>query len=76
MKESIRQERIQRIERNFTYHAPKVDQLQRYEQIRAKAKEFALLILDLTPASLEQDQALMLLNLTTMSANAAIAQNE
>lgn len=76
LKESNKQSRIQRVERDFTYHAPKGDQTQRYEQIREKAKEFALLILDLTPVSLEQDQALMLLNLTSMSANAAIARNE
>jgi hypothetical protein len=66
----------ERIEREFTYHAPKGDQAQRYERLRDKAKEFALLIAELTPHSHEQQDALRLLNLATMSANAAIARNE
>ena len=64
------------IERDFTYHPPKGDQVTRYAQIRDKAKEFALLLAELTPDSPEQDEALSLLNLSTMSANAAIARNE
>lgn len=65
-----------KIENDFTYHTPKGDQIERYAQIRDKGKEFALLIAELTPESAEQDQALQLLNLATMSANAAIARNE
>lgn len=65
-----------KIENDFIYHAPKGDQAARYEQLRNKAKELALLIAELTPESAEQDQALQLLNLASMSANAAIARNE
>jgi hypothetical protein len=66
----------QRIERDFTYHAPKGDQVQRYAQLREKAKEFALLIADLTPYSREQSLAFTYLEQAVMIANAAIARNE
>ncbi len=67
---------IRGIEQDFTYHAPTPNQLPRYTQLREKAKEFALLIAELTPVSKEQEQALFLLNLSVMSANASIARNE
>ena len=60
----------------FSYHAPKGDQADRYTQIRAKAKEFAFLILDLTPGCADQTAALRHLRETVYSANAAIACNE
>ncbi len=62
--------------RNFTYHAPKGDQPERYTRLREAAKEFALLILDLTPESREQSLALTELEKASMFANAAIARNE
>lgn len=65
-----------RIERDFTYHPPKPGQLERYQALREKAKEMALLILDLTPASREQSLALTELEYSVMMANAAIARNE
>jgi len=65
-----------KVKNDFTYHPPKGDQITRYEEIREAAKKFAYLIVDNTPESDEQKQALMLLNLATMSANAAIARNE
>ncbi len=64
------------IENAFTYHAPKGDQPARYVAIRDKAKELALLIADLTPASREQSVALTELETAVMWANAAIARNE
>jgi hypothetical protein len=64
------------IENAFTYHPPKGDQAQRYQRIREKAKEFALLIVELTPASREQSLALTELEYASMMANAAIARNE
>ncbi len=64
------------IENNFTYHAPKGDQAERYVQLREKAKEYALLIVDLTPVSREQSLALTQLEYCSMMANAAIARNE
>lgn len=64
------------IERRFTYHPPKPGQPERYEALRNKAKEFALLIVELTPSSREQSLALTELEYCTMMANAAIARNE
>jgi hypothetical protein len=65
-----------RIENDFTYHAPKAGQPEKYVALREKAKEFALLILELTPASREQSLALTNLEMATFFANAAIARNE
>lgn len=64
------------IENNFTYHAPKEGQAEKYEQLRAKGKELALLIVELTPASREQSVALTELETAVFWANAAIARNE
>lgn len=60
----------------FTYHKPFGDQPERYVAIREKAKEFAKLIVELTPASAEQTLALRDLQRCMMMANAAIAINE
>lgn len=65
-----------RIERDFTYHAPKTGQTERYEQIRAKAKELALLIVASTPMSREQSLALTNIEQAVMWANASIARHE
>ena len=70
------QEEMERAENNFTYHAPKEDQAERYEQIRAKAKEFNLLLLNLCPPSRERSVALTELETAVFWANAAIARNE
>ena len=67
---------IARIETNFKYHAPKDDQPERYERIRAKAKELALVINEDTPFSREQSLAFTALEEVVMQANAAIARNE
>jgi hypothetical protein len=74
--EQMKQMLIERIERDFTYHAPKGDQVERYQQLRDKAKEFALLIVELTPYSREQSLALTHLENATFYANASIARNE
>ncbi len=66
----------ERIQNNFTYHAPKEGQQERYVQLREKAKELALLIVALTPVSREQSVALTELETATFWANAAIARNE
>lgn len=60
----------------FTYHAPKGDQSQRYEQIRKKAREFAYLLDDLCPNSREKSVAFTQLEDAVMWANASIARNE
>lgn len=64
------------LDNTFTYHAPKPDQLPRYEAIRAKAKELAALIQSGTPPSREQSLALTSVQQSVMWANAAIAINE
>lgn len=65
-----------RLARDYTYHAPKGDQQERYVALREKAKELALLIVELTPYSREQSVALTDLEKAIMAANAAIARNE
>lgn len=65
-----------RIENNFTYHAPKDDQPERYQMLRAKAKELAYLIVGCTPPSREQSLALTDLESCIFNSNAAIARNE
>lgn len=64
------------IESVFTYHAPKGDQAARYEKIRAAAKEFALLLVDVCPESRELSVAHTHLQTVVMFANASIAINE
>lgn len=64
-----------RIDRDFTYHAPKTGQPEIYESIRAKAKELALLIVDHSPASREQSLALTSLEEAVFWANAGVARN-
>lgn len=65
----------QRIENTFTYHAPKDDQPERYEMLRAKAKELAYLIVGCVPTSREQSLALTDLEHCIFNANAGIARN-
>lgn len=65
-----------RIENNFIYHAPKLNQQERYGKLRDKAKELAHLINDLTPVSREQSLALTQLEDAVMWSNASIARNE
>jgi hypothetical protein len=57
----------------FSYHAPKGDQPQKYEAIRAAAKAFAQVIVDNTPACADQTAAIRKLREAVMTANAAIA---
>lgn len=64
------------IQCRFTYHSPKGDQPKRYEEIRDKAHEFAMAILNRTPESREQSLAITALEEAVMWANAAIARRE
>lgn len=68
-------EKKAQIEHNYTYHAPKAGQPERYTQIREKAKELAHLIADVTPVSREQSLAHTHLETAVMMANAAIARH-
>lgn len=66
---------LERIEKDFTYHPPQGDQAARYEKMRATAKEFAQLIVQLTPDGRERSVALTKLEESIMWANAAIARH-
>lgn len=63
------------IERNFTYHAPKPEQVEKYTELRNAAKALALLIAESTPYCREQSLALTNLEQAVFWANAAIARN-
>lgn len=60
----------------FTYHSVIGDQAERYEYLRAQARDLARAILSLTPASREQSLAITSLQQAIMWANASIAINE
>ena len=64
------------IENNFTYHAPKEDQIARYTEIRQNAKLTAELFDKLCPDSREKSLAMTKLEEAAMWANASIARNE
>lgn len=64
------------IQNNFTYHAPKDDQPERYALIRSHGYDLANVINDKTPDSREKSLALTNLEQAVMWANAAIARNE
>jgi hypothetical protein len=63
----------QEIDRMFTYHPPEGDQRDRYTRLRVKAKELAIVILEVTPASADQTDAIRKLRECVMTANASIA---
>lgn len=64
------------LESIFTYYPPMDGQIQRYQTIRNKALELALLINEQCPKSREQSLAFSNLQSTVMWANAAIAIHE
>ncbi|SHI01912.1 DUF7681 family protein [Virgibacillus chiguensis] len=64
------------IENNFSYHAPKEGQVEKYNAIREKAKELAYLLEEVCPNSREKSVALTNLETSVMWANASIARNE
>ena len=64
------------IENNYTYHAPKENQPERYEAIRYKAKMLAAYMNENCPESREKSLAFTKLEEAVMWANASIARNE
>ncbi|MCP1184935.1 hypothetical protein [Paenibacillus sp. 1781tsa1] len=64
------------IENNFSYHAPKEGQPQKYEEIREAAKELAYLLEESVPNSREKSLAMTNLEQAVFWANAGIARNE
>jgi len=69
-------EEVARLENNFTYHAPKEGQQERYVAIREECKQLGACLLLLCPPSRERSLALKHLEDTMMWANASIARNE
>ena len=67
--------KLEQINNNFVYHAPKADQPAKYVALREKGKELALLINELCPESREQSLAITKLEESIMWANAGIARN-
>lgn len=62
--------------KNFTYHATKPGQPERYEIIRSKAYELAAYVEGACPDSREKSIAFTKLEEAVMWANASIARNE
>jgi hypothetical protein len=61
------------IDHIFTYHPPTDDQIPKYTAIRAAARELAYTIIENTPASADQSDAIRSVRNAVMTANAAIA---
>ncbi|GGH83552.1 hypothetical protein JOD43_002119 [Pullulanibacillus pueri] len=65
-----------RLDNNFTYHAPKEGQPAKYDAIRNSAKDFAVLVDDLCPNSREKSLAMTKIEEAVMWANASVARND
>lgn len=65
----------EKINNNFTYHAPKPGQPEKYTTLRNAAKDLAILIDEMVPDSREKALAMTKLEEVIMWANAGIARN-
>lgn len=63
------------IQNNFSYHAPKEEQVEKYEEIRKKAKELAYLMEEIVANSHEKSLAMTNLEQAVFWANAGISRN-
>lgn len=63
----------QQIDNWFSYHAPSEAQAEFYVQLRNAARDFALVIVSLTPPGADQTAAIRKVREAVMTANAAIA---
>jgi len=61
------------LENVFSYHAPRPEQLPKYDALRSAAKVFAQAIVDNTLACADQTAALRKVREAVMTANAAVA---
>jgi hypothetical protein len=61
------------LEHIFTYHAPKPEQLTKYDALRNAAKAFAQVIVDNTEQGADQSAAIRHVREAVMTANASIA---
>jgi len=64
------------LQHQFSYHAPKGTQIERYQKLRDKALEFAELIMACCPHSADRSAAIRKVREAVMTANASIAINE
>lgn len=69
-------EELERIEREYTYHAPKAGQAEKYSLLRGLFRDLATKLLIQCPPSRERSVALTKLEEAVFWANAAIARNE
>ncbi len=66
---------LKRLEDDFTYHAPPDEAtVQKYQELRDKAKELAVLMVDSCPAGRSLSTALTKVEEAVMHANAGIAR--
>jgi hypothetical protein len=63
-----------RIVNDFSYHAPKGDQVARYQEIRDRARSLALFLGEVVPPGREQALALTNLEQTVFWSNAGISR--
>lgn len=66
----------ERIDNNFTHHAPAEKQIEKYSFLRSMFKHMAMMLCRLCPQSRELSVALTKLEEVMFWANAAIARNE
>lgn len=64
------------IENSFVYHAPKTEQPERYEALRAQAKDLAYNLIRMVPPGRERALAITKLEESIMWANKGIACGE
>lgn len=67
---------IEDLENRFSYHAPKGNQVRRYQRIREAGRRLAEFIDRECPPSSEKEKAVRHIEMAVMWANAAIARNE
>lgn len=72
----ISPEQESELNKRFTYHAPKDDQIPRYGELRSQGRQLATHIIAKTPPGREQALALTKLEEAIFWANAAIARGE
>ena len=75
-KDQLHNKLLARMNHDFTYHAPKGNQVERYNVIREKARQFALFIVGSCPESRELSTVLTKLDEVVFWSNASIARNE
>ena len=76
MKYELKTEERERFGNDFTYHAPKPDQIGRYGEIRDRAGLLSVFLFETCPRSRELSLAITKLEEAVFWANASIARNE